>query len=1195
MKRFLNKIKNKIQNSGSGLILVIVALAFVGILAGALLTAVAYCYRLKLYDYNAKSNFYYLEQAMDELYAGVGTETMTAMQEAYEETREQVIYYDVNTKSYKNIGNEKANKLFKDSFMSKVSDLYYDNSNISLLTSGVHKGCIDPECDWFKAFEGLISNDTVHLVRSNTDDETFPHSEIYNMRVSLFDEDGKPYNGAANKILSKIIIRNVTLYRDVEYNRSSASGTFTQTLSTDIEIARPDFDVAFNSNNLDIDNLFSYCMIADSGVEINEDPGAKLTINGNIYAASDFYNKTYNRYDAVSENKITEDEFDVPSSSGFSGSDDISYKMNKVYNRNYGSDAATTLRNFNLYNDANKTSENSGTLYNGDNDHSKYSGLYIDGANVSILANYVIVPGSLSVMNAGDLTLYGRDGSSISESNVWVDELVLAGYVPKSKAVSTDTSYTVAKGANAYLDANLYVKDDTQIESDYAQLKLAGSYYGYSNSSTSDSRIFVPTTRKDGNNNYIYQQVTSNGAVENRGHYNSSSILINSKNATVDLSSLGTLYIAGRSYVELSHQKNGNLTDESYKDDTIDDGGTSGIFTDDDNTEYSVNRSKQSYAYDSYVEDYRTGESISIKSSQLAYIPDNEPRAVDADGNTVTSPKDDDPSTTVNEKNYDHYVCDIDTNLGSSYLFQKYFGKGNSAAVTSIPVVYTKDEVTSTDGSKSDKVMYFIDFDYVADNDLYDKKEYDNRVSTTSGETYKNSNNKYTKFYEKTNANKGKYGDYLKKCYIQDYFDYLNYAEYWGDNNLAPLPTHNELVSGNVGDGSAVYRTVYDVDTDILEDQDLTDLLNDVIHYEDYIAGQLTIPDLDENNVYSYTSGVITNTGNRLFDVDDDNKYTNPITGNKSQVSFDVITSKNSVIDSTLQGSTSKFKASNIDATVDNSTATYVNGIDFSNEYQTHYNYVKWALMDLDDESDEAGVVKDIVDKNGEGCITPINRYMNFDKISDSDSLMAFPAGTASATEINPNNLDLGSYQVWVSNGDEMLNIDCTGLSDNTITGIIISKGDVKFPTKAEFKILHPTWSDAKCEEAVCKNFNGIIITGGKIYVNNNVTNINATDLCKNVINACLTKASKTGTNEGTAEEIAEARRQGAKAIRVLSLFKAYQQEADAALAKAQEDINNYENEDIDEQPENEDSPLSISNIDYSDVIRYNNWMRNVD
>ena len=90
MKKLISKIKNKINNSGSSLVLVIVALAFVGILTGALLTAVAYVYRLKLYDYNAKSNFYYLEQAMDEVYSGLGSQTMIDMQEDIVKLRKEI-------------------------------------------------------------------------------------------------------------------------------------------------------------------------------------------------------------------------------------------------------------------------------------------------------------------------------------------------------------------------------------------------------------------------------------------------------------------------------------------------------------------------------------------------------------------------------------------------------------------------------------------------------------------------------------------------------------------------------------------------------------------------------------------------------------------------------------------------------------------------------------------------------------------------------------------------------------------------------------------------------------------------------------------------------------------------------------------------------------------------------------------------
>jgi len=1111
LKKLIHKIKNKISNSGSGLILVIVALAFVGILTGALLTAVAYVYRLKLYDYNAKSNFYYLEQAMDEIYAGVGSQTMSEMQSAYQETREKIVYYDVKTKSYKDVGNDAANKMFKDAFMSRIANQDYFKPVYETGTTN-----IDYDQGIYKEIQGMISNSSVELVKEKLD-------------VIYLNENGKPYNKAdSSQVLAKVVLKNLTLKRTAEYDRSQAKGTFTQTISTDIEISRPDFDVNFNNNNLDIDNLFSFCMLADSGIEINESQGSKLTVNGNIYGASDFYNKTYNEYDDFASSKITQNDFVLTRSSDGGSSNDITYSMNKVYNRNYGSDAVTDLvnENYRVNNSANRDDY----LYNGDNERSKYSGLYIDGGNVSILANYVIIPGSLSVMNAGDLTIYGRDGSEIGESNVWVDELVLAGYVPKGKNENTGV-FNVAKGANAFLNANLYIKDDTQIESDSAKLKLSGGYYGYSNSSTSDERIFVPSTKKEtGTNRYVYQQLVGTDDVENRGHYNSSSIIVNSENATVDLSALNTLYIAGRSYVELSHLKDGGK--KTYQD----------TYTDDDNKEYRVDESSSTYEYDTDVDDYRTGESVSIKSTQLAYIPENAPRAVDDTGNVIADPKN--SSVTV-----DHYECEIASVLGTSYLFQKYFGSGNQT-VSVIPVIYVEDEVHKVDGTTSDKVMYYIDFDYAADNDLFDS-------SATSG------------LKAKTTANAGKYGDYLKQCFIKDYFDYINYEDAYDAGLTADIPS--------------------DVDTNILDDPDLKDVLTDVTYYEDHIAGQITIPDLSANNVRSYSSGVITNTGETLFKVNNKNEYTDAFSGTTKKVSFNVVTAKDSVIDSTLEGSTTKAFTTGTDGSkVDNT-------IDFSKEYQSHYNYVKWALMDLEKGSDEADIVDQIVAANGEGCITPLNRYLNFNNIMDDDPLMHFPTvgGTAQATNISPDNLDLGDYKVYVSKDD--ISLECKAGDNNTITGIIISEGDVYFKTKEQLKVDHPGWTDAQLNNAVCNNFNGIIITGGKIFVNHNVTSINATDLCKNIINSCMTKASLAGTSEGTDAEIAKARKEGALAIRVLSLFKAYENDASAALTKANKDILIAEGGEEETEPENEDSPLSISNIDYSDVIRYNNWMRNVD
>ena len=113
---------NKKDSKGSGIILVIVALSFLGIIAGALLTAAAYAYRLKVVDYNSKDNFHFVEQAMDEVYAGLGTRTSNAMVEAYSTVVDEMVYFDTTKKTYVNIGSDVANQRFKDYFMNGIKN-----------------------------------------------------------------------------------------------------------------------------------------------------------------------------------------------------------------------------------------------------------------------------------------------------------------------------------------------------------------------------------------------------------------------------------------------------------------------------------------------------------------------------------------------------------------------------------------------------------------------------------------------------------------------------------------------------------------------------------------------------------------------------------------------------------------------------------------------------------------------------------------------------------------------------------------------------------------------------------------------------------------------------------------------------------------------------------------------------------------
>ena len=615
MKNLFKRIHNDKNEKGSGIILVIVALSFLGIIAGALLTAVAYAYRLKLYDYNAKDNFHYVEQAMDEVYAGLGGRTTEAMQNAYTKTVEEMVVFDIDLRAYKNISDDEANVKFKKYFMDGIKD---DPAfhNIETLK---------------KLIQSYISNSTVEVVSDN-------------MKVVFYDEEGNVVTSLTSSTqISKIVIQNLVLRRTANYQRSSASGTFTQTISTDVEISKPDFNVQFNTVSADNSVLFDYALIADSGIEINKSAASTLLINGNIYAKNDFYNKDYNQY-GVTDTSVKQKYADVKNNNTITNKPDVDVSFDPVTSKTYTSDGEFLFNarladqkygnNDGIFEDeeykAKKESLKTArdVLYNGYNENSRYSGLYINGAKVSIMADTIVVPGSIAIMNGANLNVYNSTGTKMAKTNVWADNVVLGGYtynVPSGKN-------TVKVGSKATFVADMYVRDDLEINSDSSAFKLLGGYYGYGNG-TQVKRTFVPTIYTDKtvngttDTNYVnvYQYGNTSDSAQDRSHYNSSAIVVNGEDSVVDLSDVTTLYVAGQAYVELSAKHEDVLSKVS------DDGGEI-VYASGSADKQDVN--KEVLTFDPSVQDYKTGESLSVKSNQLIYIP-NGTGEYDVDNKTV--------------------------------------------------------------------------------------------------------------------------------------------------------------------------------------------------------------------------------------------------------------------------------------------------------------------------------------------------------------------------------------------------------------------------------------------------------------------------------------------------------------------------------------------------------------------------------
>jgi len=1179
MTKILKKIKKKISNNGSSLILVIVALGFVGILMGALLTAVGYAYRQKLYDYNAKSNFYYLEQAMDEIYAGVGSDTMTYMTEAYDYTRENAIEYNLKTHDYDNIGNDNANKIFKDEFMKKVG-------NSSSYSIKFKSGKIDDNDGLIGKLKSFISNSSVKLVYDD-------------ISVSYYFKDGTVSStpGASTSDLNKICIKNVTVSRTVPYKRSTASGDFTQTISTDIEICRPDFDVNFEGTSSDLNNLFSFCIISDSGVEVNQNLGNILSIKGNVYAANDFYNKKYNQYSSPAAlddngkikrnsngNIIVDSHYTDPVSRKSADGVETKYVMNKVSKYTYEpSSGATTLYNRNaVQNDLNAIAVNK---YDGFNVRSKYSGFYVNGSSVNIIAEKIIVPGTIAVMDSGSLSVFGVSDNKVTQAEVWTDEIILDGATkgnPVKNGDSVTTSIKNEVGSKADFTANLYVKDDTQIESDYSSFRLNGSYYGYGNSTDADSRSFIPTTliSNSANGRNIYQQdlIDDNGLVVSdrnavRAHYNSSAIIVNGKNDIIDLCDAQSIYIAGRSYIELSKVKTSSPKNKyiHVKDTEYDENGKPIA-----NSELDKKETTNTITYSDDVQDYKTGESLSIKSSQLAYKPAAAPEK---------------ETNTINGTKVEEYFSLLPESLTNITLFKKYFNTAVSSGSSKqgkVPVVYVKegyyktldmytDSTTATkiknDSKNEDnKYYYYLDFDYSYKYNLFDANKFTKNSADATA----------TKKYIKS-------GDDLAKYFVTDYFNYINY------NSIYAM----------LGDVDFVTSYGSEIDTSVLTnpntDNKITDALAQVTDYDDYFAGIVSVSD----NIFS--SGAVTtsydkkkgiDSGKDEIDSSDIKKVlketintTIPEADRTYDVKFKVKGGTDQTVYSTLYGADE-----NTTSTTKAQKSVAGSSEALSDEYEEHYNYMKWSLKDLysneahvSDSINEAQLVKLIVKTKGADSLTPINNFFNYDQFRNTDQIYT----ASSYIDIKPSSLklaphykagsttyDYSEYKIWVKECDPSdtrpdVHIECESPSENgVVNGIIITDGDVYFDK----------YSGEDAYKTV-KEFNGLIVCGGKVYINNDVTNINSSEVCKKIMNAAIVKSQEYDSSDVNTQK------EALNCIKVLKFFKDYSEYGDTV----EQSYKDYKAGSGGAAVSTEQTLKDISTIDYSDVLRYNNWTRNVD
>jgi hypothetical protein len=1282
LKKLISKLKKIKDNAGSGLILVIVALGFIGILTGALLTAVGYVYRLKLYDYNSRDNFYYVEQAMNEIYAGIGNKTGGCMQAAYNYTVENMTYYDINAGSngaYVTKSNEEANKDFKKKFMQEVYSVFSSAGGSN---------------DFVSSIAACITNDTVHLddyeevlVAGSTNHYALKKKDgRAGITVLMYDKDGNVLTGATDDQLKvdKIVVKNIVVSRTANYNRSPANGEFTQTLSADIVIAKPDFEVNFNSINADFNTLLDYTIIADMGIDINQ--YSKLNIQGNIYAGADYYNKWYNYYQTdynpMNSNDTTYFAYaytkdpsgnDIITADGIISSTaddrnsgtltipaelvngtDINNKFtwkaverlkrvkvdgsgnpvldessnpvledsdtyvaryfmlpvsNKVLfldnsNKQAQEYDRTKVESATGYTYYNSYLHDKGTpiidaKYDGVNEHSKYSGLYINGTEVDLVANMVIVPGSIAVMNSGSLSMYGIESNKITNSQVWADNVVLGGY-----SLVNPADPTKVIGSSALFNADLYVRDDLQLDADNSSFTLNGSYFGYGDSTKRDNRNFIPivdpemysraTYKKDADGNYynrdkdgtrvyeysgddeyqytegtgenartitvkkgdfvyitdpsqvdkgktayhglkcehVFRDLIDEGYVDvydgseflrrdykvwsdTRGHYNSSAIVINGENSSLDLSRADTIFIAGRAYVELSKYTDLSSTNVTrYTDATK-------------STGINYNTTVKSYRYDAAVDDFRTGDSISVKPSQQAYMPPafvgtpepTEYRITDTNGNT---------------SRHDYYKTELAYAITfDDCIFADYFGYDPTDKI------YAPCQKYETFG----KTYYYYDFDVA----------YDLIKNDINGIVVKNNS-------DTDPTNNINDADDMAKQFIVDY--------QWACKNDARLIPHLSKIDDQSD------STTFEVGN--------INIASNATGNHIYSSGAISAKNDVTFNVYTaeYANA---NELNELLDKPDG---TNTIISTKADA-------LNLADDLLKKSQYVKFALKNISNT--SAKAQLVDRVlgyhDIRNANEQMYGVNGQDIDAAAPYATGSGI-------RGEGALTPINGYLNFFRIDNNKIIVPKGLGHKYAglaegvdfdneTSTTVKEMDLGSgNDIYVTSQDiTIFPKDASG----KVKGIILAKGDVKF-------------------DKTVTSFEGLIVSGGKVFVTdeNSITTIKSNpEAVKAILNELQLVEAQGNRDEavlnpdGTVQyqtnpdgsfkldddgqkipvthsvTVGDATTK-ALADEILSLFKAYENTSTKSSAA-------------------DDHSVEVYDLDYTTVMKYDNWVKNVE
>ena len=246
MRQPLQQLQKKLwnrkrRNSGSSIVIVIIAMAMIGILATTLLWMSYVNYKIKVNDIRNKNSFYSAETVMEQIVAGLQKETSDSVAAAYQEVLSNWETLENETNRYSTFASVYLDTLVKHLRDSEKGDGYYSRD--------ILEGYVDTTI-WENVNKTTWRNGT-----DEADAEKEPVMELVNG--------------------SSLILRNVFV--------SYTDGDRLSIVSTDLCLDVP--EIVFTQSG-SVDDLYDYLLIGNQGISLTKGSG-QVTGDGSIYAGID--------------------------------------------------------------------------------------------------------------------------------------------------------------------------------------------------------------------------------------------------------------------------------------------------------------------------------------------------------------------------------------------------------------------------------------------------------------------------------------------------------------------------------------------------------------------------------------------------------------------------------------------------------------------------------------------------------------------------------------------------------------------------------------------------------------------------------------------------------------------------------------------------------------------------------------------